>query len=201
MTRPWYLLLFAAVLSFATQAAFAHEKVYLFDMSGIQEFMPNASPGTGSGRVTVDLDLLTMHVEASFSDLIGPTSAAHIHCCDFQPNGSAGVATQTPSFSGFPLGVTSGTMDHTFDMTLASSYRAAFITANGGTVAGAFNALLTGMDNGDAYFNIHTNSFPGGEILGFAELVPEPTSALLCAIGLALPLGLRRRTRQQISCR
>ena len=112
----------------------AHESVYFADLSGPNEAPPNASPGTGWARVTIDFDLVTMHVEASFSGLLGTTTASHIHCCTAAPDsGTAGVATQTPSFAGFPLGVSAGTYDHTFDMTLAASYNAAFITANGGT--------------------------------------------------------------------
>ena len=66
----------------------------------------------------------------------------------------------TPTFSGFPLGVTSGSFMQTFDMTQASSYNPAFVTANGGTVAGAEAALLAGLHAGTAYLNIHTSMVP-----------------------------------------
>jgi hypothetical protein len=46
--------------------------------------------------------------------------------------GAAGVATQTPSFSAFPLSVTSGTYNNTFDTTLTSSFNSVLVTANGG---------------------------------------------------------------------
>jgi hypothetical protein len=81
--------------------------------------------------------------------------------------GNAGVATTTPSFPGFPAGVTSGSYDMTFDMTLASSYNASYVTANGGTPASAFAALKAALNNGTAYFNIHTTMYPGGEIRSF----------------------------------
>jgi CHRD domain-containing protein len=195
MSRPWFQLLCVVALSLAAQNAFAHEKVYNFFIDGATEIPPNASPGTGFARATFDLDLVTMRIQASFQDLLGNTTAAHIHCCDFQPSGAAGVATQTPFFAGFPIGVTSGTYDHTFDMTLASSYRAQFLTANGGSVSNALNSLLAGLDSGKAYFNIHTNLFQPGEIRGLAVPVPEPTSAVLCVLGLLLPLGFVRKTR------
>ena len=88
--------------------------------------------------------------------------------------------------------VISGSYDHTFDMTLASSYRAAFLTANGGSVANALSSLLTDLDSGRAYFNIHTSSFPGGEIRGQAVAIPEPASALFALAGLGMPWLLRR---------
>ena len=69
---------------------------------------------------------------------------------------------------GFPLGVTAGTYTRTFDMTDPASYNPAFVTANGGTT-GAEAALLAGLQAGQAYLNIHTTMFPGGEIRGFLQ--------------------------------
>ncbi|MEO7245337.1 MAG: CHRD domain-containing protein [Rubrivivax sp.] len=181
-------------------AAPAQAEVILYEatLSGLQEASPNTSEGAGSVGVTIDTDDSTMRVQATFSDLTGTTTAAHIHCC--APIGvNASVATTTPTFLGFPSGVTSGTYDATFDMTLASSYRSGFIDDHGGTTALAFAALLEGLDDGLAYFNLHTSAFPGGEIRGQLSLVrepvavPEPASAALVLAGLALLLSSRRR--------
>ncbi len=153
-------------------------------LSGPAESPPNASPGIGFAIVVIDTDAHTLHVQVTFSGLLGTTTASHIHCCTALPGtGTAGVATQTPTFMDFPLGVTSGTYDHMFDLTLASSFNAPFITANGGTPAGAEAALAAGLLAGKAYLNIHTTAFPGGEIRGF--LVPEPATLALLGIGLA----------------
>jgi hypothetical protein len=194
MRRTWMLSL-AAFLLCAAQYASAHTVKYAFDLTGGAEVPAVVTGGSGSALVTFDLDLVTMRVEAEFSGLTGNTSASHIHCCDFQANTNAGVATTTPTFTGFPLGVQSGIYDHTFDMTLTSSYRSQFLTANGGSVTNALNSLLAGLDSGQAYFNIHTSSFPSGEIRGQAVFVPEPTSAVLALVSLGLPLFTRRSGR------
>ncbi len=89
---------------------------YIADLSGPSEAPHNASPGTGVAKVVFDNVAHTLRVQVEFSGLLGTTTAAHIHGPTATPfAGNAGVMTQTPSFSGFPLGVTSGTYDHLFD--------------------------------------------------------------------------------------
>jgi hypothetical protein len=179
----------AAVLAVAGVAQ-AHQSVYLAFLSGPNEAPPNSSPATGNVTVTVDMDMVTMRVQASFSGLLGNTTVCHIHGLTALPGvGTAGVMTQTPTFPGFPVGVTSGTYDATFDLTLASSYNPAFITASGGTVSGAMNRLIQSLDEGRAYFNLHTSQFPAGEIRGF--LVPTPGAAAV--LGMAGLVAMRRR--------
>ena len=168
---------------------------YFANLNGASEAPPNASPGLGTAVITVDVGLRTMRVEASFAGLLAGTTAAHIHCCTAVANtGTASVATQTPYFDGFPIGVTSGTYDRLFDMSLAASWNATFITANGGTPLTAFAALVAGLDAGKSYFNIHSSQFGGGEIRGFLAPVPEPETYALLALGLGvLALAGRRR--------
>jgi CHRD domain len=170
---------------------------YSADLSGIVEIPPNVSPGLGTVLITVDFNTLAMRVEVSFSGLLGNTTASHIHCCTLTPGSTnVMVATQLPNFVGFPLGVTSGTYDHTFDMSLATSYNPAFVTLKGG-ISGAFDALVDGMATGNAYYNIHTNLFPGGEIRGLLHQVPEPGLLTLLALGLTLLIAARRRGLDQ----
>jgi len=135
-------------------------------LSGLNESPPHPeSHATGTTTVFWDTTTSAMTVLVTFSGLTTPNTAAHIHCCATAP-GNAGVATTTPTFTGFPGGVTSGTYTHTFDMTSAASYNPAFVSVQGG-VANAAAALLAGMEAGRAYMNIHTQMFGGGEIRGF----------------------------------
>src|SRR5437016_1897480 len=122
-------ILLAATLAFAAPASEA--QVFTASLSGPNESPANASPGIGSAIVTLNPLANTMRVQVSFSGLLGTTTASHIHASTTLPfTGTAGVATTTPTFAGFPLGVTSGTYDQTLDMTLASSYNPAYVTAN-----------------------------------------------------------------------
>ncbi len=163
------ILATAALLLLAdAPAAHATMLVYSTDLSGANQEPPNASPGTGTSQVYVDDVAHTMRVVIAFSSLTGTTTACHIHAPTALPGeGTAGVASPTPTFPGFPSGVTTGTYDMTFDMTSAASYNASFLAASGGDPAQAEAALFMSFAAGTAYLNIHTGAFPGGEIRGF----------------------------------
>jgi hypothetical protein len=197
MNRIALTLFFFVSAVMPPASATAATLVFDAELSGLQEVPPNVSPGSGLAIVTIDDVLKTMRVQASFSGLLGTTTASHIHCCAL-PGFAAPVATQTPSFMGFPLGVTSGTFDNTFDLTSASSYRAGFITDHGGTVTGAYEALLAGLVSGSAYYNIHTSVFPGGELRGQLQAVPEISTWAMMLLGFGfVGGGLRAAKRRQ----
>ena len=184
------LFLALSCVSYATPITFAGV------LSGPNENPSTGSPGTGSAVVTYDSSTHLLTVDVVFSGLEAATTASHIHCC-IAPPGNAGVATTTPSFVGFPLGVTSGTFVSTLDLTAASSFNPAFVAANGATVAAAEAALAAGLEGDMAYLNIHTTAFPNGEVRAFLVAVPEPDSIALALAGLSglllLHRGLRRR--------
>jgi len=190
-----FLVMFLSVLGLPSLglAGLIHYEAYLYDGG---ESPPNASPGIGSTDVYYDDLAHTLLVQVTFSGLLGTTTASHIHAATATPgSGNAIVATTTPTFPGFPLGVTSGTYVHTLDLTDSGSWNPAFITAHGGTPASAESFFIPALNAREAYLNIHTTFRPGGEIRGFL-VAPIPASILLFGTGLAGLAGCRFRKKK-----
>jgi hypothetical protein len=142
-----------------------------------------------------------MFIDASFQNLVSGTIAAHIHVINGPLDANLAdtlgpVATTTPYFPNFPLGVTAGTYQAGFDTSLAGAFNPAFVTA-AGSVPAAEAALFLAILEGRAYFNIHSTVFTGGEIRGFLQptTVPEPGTVALLAGGLALLAARQLRRR------
>ena len=176
------VLMLVAALMLPGAVACAQPTTFTGSLTQAIEVPPTGVSATGTATVTLDPTAKTLRVQATFSGLTSGVVMAHIHCCLpslFQTGVNVPVATTVPAFAGFPLGVTSGTYDRVLDLTQASSYNPAFVTAQGGTVAGAQAALINGIKNGLTYFNIHTTNFPSGEIRDFLSAVPTPAALSL----------------------
>lgn len=190
-------LVSSVALALAVLAAPASAATHNFRavLSGPAEDTPVASPGYGIATIVLDDVAKTVSVSLPFQDLLSDTVAAHLHCCTAAPLlGTAGVALP---FNDFPTGVRSGAYSQTFDLSDATSYQMAFLTANGGTADSAFTALMGGITGNRSYLNIHTDAYPGGEIRGFlvSAPIPEPESWAMLLAGLA-GVGLMARRRQ-----
>jgi hypothetical protein len=146
---------------------------YTFDatLSGLNEVPPNGSPGTGFGTVVLNAAQTQITVDESWSGLTAPATASHIH-----GPGAAGVTAGVLfGFSGVPAATAGAIPEQTFAITA--------------TQVGYLFA-------GTLYMNVHTSTFPGGEIRGQLILVPEPSTMAVAGVGAALVTWrLRRRLR------
>src|SRR5258706_11417466 len=106
MQRCHRLLAFGFALAMIAPIAQAALITTTTTLSGANENPMNGSPGTGTGFAILDTSSHSLRVVVTFSGLVAGTTASHIHCC-IAPPGNAGVATTTPYFAGFPIGVTS----------------------------------------------------------------------------------------------
>lgn len=183
------LALAASTLAAATsQAAPVY---YRAVASGPAEDIPNGSPG--SSVSSFEIDDLTLRAEVPFRDLSSPTISAHIHCCTV--DAFRGVGPVAIPFTDFPLQVTAGAYTASFDLGAPAVYDPDFLAANGGTPQLASGALIDAFNGNQAYVNIHTERYTGGEIRGFAVAapIPEPHTWAMMGMGLGMLALLARR--------
>jgi len=192
------LILALLAMTLSVGSTMAAPLVFTGFLTGPKEEPPNASSGTGTTTVTIDPTAHTLRVQVTFQGLTSPNTASHIHIIngpgDTNTLDTLGpVATTTPTFTGFPSGVTAGTFDGTFDTTQASTYRPGFLTDAGGTTAAAEAALFAGIIGGRSYLNIHTTVNTGGEIRDFLQPVPEPATIGILAVVLGGVVAMHRK--------
>jgi len=155
--RAWFCLaVFLPVCALWSALPACGAIIYLeASIDGLQEVPPNASPATGYGTMNYDTVSKLLSWSIDYVGLLTPASAAHFHKA---PPGVGGpVVVPIPGVSG-----TSGTAIGSATLTAAQA-----------------TDLLAHL----WYVNIHTPTFPGGEIRG--QVVPEPSTLALVSLGAA----------------
>ena len=124
-----------------THAVAAQDAILHTTMTGAQETPPTGSPGTGTATVYIDGDTNLLCVSYSFSGLVAPATAAHIHEAPPGVKGPVVIPFPTPP---------------------------AATTGSGFFCTAVAPDLLTRLSTnpGGFYVNVHSTVYPGGEIRG-----------------------------------
>ncbi len=169
LRAPFCLAVLLPVIALWVATPAAGAIIYLeANLDGLQEVPANASPGTGYGTMSYDTVSKLLSWSIDYTGLITGSIDAHFHKAP--PGVSGGVEVAIPG----SVGTTSGTY--------------------------VGSKVLTGAQETDLlahlwYVNIHTPTFPGGEIRG--QVVPEPSTLALVTLGAASLsfVAWRRRRR------
>lgn len=173
------LRLLLTVCGLLCASSLAQAQLYFFDINldGSQEVPGKVTTGWGTGTASLDWATFEFEIDFTFTGLIAPTTAAHVHKAPIGVNGPVIIPIST-----LPVGVTSGSVSYTTTLT---------------------ELVALELINENSYLNIHSQVYPGGEIRGqlvLSAAVPEPsTYALAATVALLAAIGVRRlrRTRPQ----
>ena len=166
------IILCGATVFLLSAGAVSAQTTFEAFLTGLGENPPNASPATGFGTVVLNAAQTQITVNESWSGLLSPATASHIH-------GPGGAGTNAPvlfPFSGVPNATAGSIPEQTFAITPTQ-------------VGYLFSGYL--------YFNIHDSVFPGGEIRGQILLVPEPCTSTMVGLGLLAISGYSCRKRRR----
>lgn len=122
-------------------------------LSGFQEAPPVYSTGKGSFKAQLDRNAQKITFELTYSDLSSAAVAAHLHFA--QRGVSAGIVVHLCGTGGRPACPAAGT-------TVTGEIVPANVVALNGL--DQFDELVQAIRAGRIYVNVHTTTFPSGEI-------------------------------------
>jgi CHRD domain len=155
--RQIILKTIGTAILFAVSAAHGATELFSADLAGENEVPPINTAGSATFRMNVGT---TMTFSMSFSGLSSPLAVAHLHFAPSKVNG--GVMIFLCGGDGQPAcpAATSGTTTGT--ITAANVVGPTGQGISPGDLDSALEAVRAGL----AYANMHTGTFPGGEIRG-----------------------------------
>jgi CHRD domain-containing protein len=151
----------AFALAGGSGAGFNHLRA---TMSGYQEVPSVSSTGSADFRADVSKDGKSISWRLSYRGLEGDVRQSHIHFGQRSVNGGISVFLCTNLGNG-PAGTQTCPGPHSG--AIGGTFAAADVTAGAavqGIGAGEYDELVRAIDAGKTYANVHTTTWPGGEI-------------------------------------
>lgn len=170
-------LLGAAIVAFTPLAANASTFHFTSTLNGAQDNAITPATGTLTGTLNGEAGSWVFDYVVNYSGLQSNLVAAHIHNA---PLGINGPVVHFPS--NLVTGNTAGTITGIWRFNDA--------------VRPLTDSLAQALLNSNTYFNIHTRTFPGGEIRGQIQAVPEPPTALGLLALMAWGVSWQLKNRQ-----
>lgn len=161
-----FLLTLLAVLPSVAQTQSSSPNKFRADLLGFEEVPALSSPAVGSFSMEINSTDTAFDYELSYSGLVGNVTQSHIHIAQKGVIGGIMVFFCTnlgngPAGTQLCPGPSEGTVTGT--ITAANVIGGA---AAQGIAAGEFAEVLRAIRAGSVYVNVHSSTFPGGEIRG-----------------------------------
>jgi len=166
---PAHALLLCGLL--ATPVASADKEKVLAGLSGYREVPSISSPASGRFDAVIDRKAGTIAYDLSYSGLTGDVQQAHIHVGQRSVNGGVSVFLCQTEASPDPTGLAPRCPQRgkvTGIVQAANMIEGPIVSQ--GVEPGQFNELIAAIRAGVAYVNVHSSTFPGGEVRGQLRL-------------------------------
>ena len=136
-------------------------------LTGFKEVPVISTRAFGNFRAVIDPRAGTITYKLRYSDLTGSVQQAHIHVGQHSVNGAVSVFLCQTEASADPTGLAprcprSGEV--TGILQAANMVEGGIVAQ--GIEPGEFNELVRAIRSGVAYVNVHTTTFPAGEVRG-----------------------------------
>lgn len=176
-TRIFSMMVMAVFCLFTLPAITKADTItFTATLTGANEVPPRNTNAAGTATLILDTATGKAVLSVSFSGLTSGLTGAHIHCCA-GPTANAGVLQGFDSQ--LTPGATSGSLTNwALPITLTAQQ-------------------MADLRNGLMYVNIHSTTYPGGEIRGQLYAVPEPGTLLLLGAGLLSVASRLKKRRSQ----
>jgi hypothetical protein len=162
-----YRVLLAVMGSLLAAAPLAKAEQIGALLTGYEESPSVSTTATGEFTATIAPDGKSIQYTETYSGLQASVTQSHIHVGQLGVNGSVVIFLCQTSANPDPTGLAPQCpQEGTVSGTITPSNVIAGSTATQQLVAGDLTAVLTAIQAGAAYANVHTTVSPGGEIRG-----------------------------------